>query len=59
MLQKIVITFETSAEIDKQKLHALGVSAIHKLREETAVYAKGVHVQSSKIDITEVNSKHL
>lgn len=59
MLQKIVITFETSAEIDEQKLYALGVSAIRKLREETAVYAKGVHIQSSKIDIIEIETNHL
>ena len=52
LIQKLVITIETNADITKEELTALGAAATDYTIEALKPYWYGSTVQSSKVEVT-------
>ncbi|KKK60193.1 hypothetical protein LCGC14_3026810 [marine sediment metagenome] len=55
VMQKLTITIETTAEISKEDLTALGAAASDFIRVALKPYWHGATTQSSKIEVTRDN----
>ena len=57
-MQKLTITIETDAAIDKKELTAFGASAADYIIAALKPFWKGATVQSSKVKVTDVEQSY-